>query len=310
MPLEKNNCWTQEVFDYYFTIQKQGEKFCLLDKMVNSVDFSTDNIETMQAYIYEHYKFHLLIDPETLKLHQDTKNNEIELEQAVMYFRQLENPLRSLAIKKHWFHVHPLFFNPFVELGISIPLSFLLSVLSYKVVKSLLYFLVTTGVQESNSSNLVYLGVQVLSVLLAIVIFALSAIKGCDLLVDLIVKQDEHTLNPDYAIFLKILKKYPNALGKNKDFFLTYDGDNNLTFELYNRIKIFALDSFLEAARQDNTKALKLILRPIQADILKEAVKFYREYQDIERSAAKMEKQRLEKQIQADLHAYENRLFK
>jgi hypothetical protein len=238
------------------------------------------------------------------------KNNEIELEQAVMYFRQLENPLRSLAIKKHRLHVHPLFFNPYAKLGISVSLSILLSVLFYKGVKSLLYFLVTIGGQGLSSTNLVYLAVHVLSASLAILVFPPSVQNGFNLLNNLVEKQEGDTLNPDYAIFLKILKKYPDVLGENKDFFLTYNGDNNLTFELYNRIKIFALESFLEADRQDNTKALKCILRPIQEDILKEAVKIYREYQDIERSAAKREKQRLEKQIQADLHAYENRIFK
>lgn len=123
-------------------------------------------------------------------------------------------------------------------------------------------------------------------------------------------------LRQDYALFCHLLwKLHTQTQDLNLDYFVPYNNtsknwDKNITFELYQRVKIFALNSFLEAERQGDESSQLHILHPMIKDIIDEAVVTYKNFKEDEAQAKEKLQKELANQINIDLQAYENRLFK
>lgn len=85
--------------------------------------------------------------------------------------------------------------------------------------------------------------------------------------------------------------------------------DFNITYDLFNRVKTFALDSFLIAEKREDEEALEKILTPMVQDILNEAVEKYQKFKKIEQDFDDNQKKQLKKQIAVDIETYEKRMF-
>jgi len=127
----------------------------------------------------------------------------------------------------------------------------------------------------------------------------------------------------DFELFIKVLKKYKFNNIKNFDLFIQkneywvaneyigsdFQYDFNIIYDLFNRVKTFALESFLIAEQREDEEALENILSPMVQDILNEAVEKYRKFKKIEQNFDENQKKQLEKQIAVDLETYEKRMF-
>lgn len=134
---------------------------------------------------------------------------------------------------------------------------------------------------------------------------------------------DKNRKTKDFELFIKVLEKYRFNNIKFFDLFihqkgyweggtyvgLTFQYDFNITYDLFNRVKIFALESFLVAEQRKDEEALENILSPMVQDILNEAVEKYRKFKKIEQDFNENQKKQLEKQIAVDLETYEKRKF-
>ncbi|EKF50628.1 hypothetical protein [Lactococcus garvieae] len=81
-------------------------------------------------------------------------------------------------------------------------------------------------------------------------------------------------------------------------------------YELFYCVKTFALDSFLEADRLGDRLIGFEILRPIIEDISSQALNRYRKFQLLEEQTKQREDKELKAQVEADIHAYKNRILK
>lgn len=79
---------------------------------------------------------------------------------------------------------------------------------------------------------------------------------------------------------------------------------------MFNRVKTFALDSFLIAEQREDEEALEKILTPMVQDILNEAVEKYQKFKKIEQDFDDSQKKQLKNQIAVDIETYEKRMFK
>lgn len=81
-------------------------------------------------------------------------------------------------------------------------------------------------------------------------------------------------------------------------------------YELFYCVKTFALGSFLEADRLGDRLIGFEILRPIIEDISSQALNRYRKFQLLEEQTKQREDKDLKAQVEADIHAYKNRILK
>lgn len=83
-----------------------------------------------------------------------------------------------------------------------------------------------------------------------------------------------------------------------------------MTYDLFNRVKTFALESFLGADQREDEKALEKIISPMVQDILNESVEKHQEFKKIEREFEDIQDKQLSSKIEIDLEVYDNRMFK
>ncbi|MDG4977457.1 hypothetical protein [Lactococcus lactis] len=135
---------------------------------------------------------------------------------------------------------------------------------------------------------------------------------------------EKHRKTKDFEIFIEALEKYKFNSIKNFELFIhkneiqrfgtsfgwKFQYDFNITYDLFNRVKTFALDSFLIAEQREDEEALEKILTPMVQDILNEAVEKYQNIKKIEQDFDDNQKKQLKKQIAVDIETYEKRMFK
>jgi hypothetical protein len=111
----------------------------------------------------------------------------------------------------------------------------------------------------------------------------------------------------EYRDFLRIFENHPNLpiLGLN---YFRYNSP--LSYKLFNLVTTFAFNSFTLADTQDNEEALIEILQPMVTDIIQEAIDNYKVFLNIEMDVADNEARQLQSQVELDMHAYNNRMFK
>lgn len=135
---------------------------------------------------------------------------------------------------------------------------------------------------------------------------------------------EKHRKTRNFELFIEVLEKYRFNNIKNFDLFIQKKGywvageyigsdfhyDFIITYDLFNRVKTFALDSFLIAEQREDEEALEKILTPMVQDILNEAVEKYQNFKKIEQDFDDNQKKQLKKQIAVDIETYEKRMFK
>lgn len=132
---------------------------------------------------------------------------------------------------------------------------------------------------------------------------------------------DKHRKTKDFELFISILEKYrfnniPDIalfifIDESSRFYPSrYRYEFNVTYDLFNRVKTFALESFLAADQREDEKALEKIISPMVHDILNESVEKYQEFKKIELEFEETQKKQLKKQIDTDLEVYDKRMFK
>jgi len=134
---------------------------------------------------------------------------------------------------------------------------------------------------------------------------------------------DKHRKTKDFEMFIEALEKYKFNNIKNFVLFIQkkeirrfgtsfgwkFQYDFNITYDLFNRVKTFALESFLIAEQREDEEALEKILSPMVQDILNEAVEKYQKFKKIEQDFDDSQKKQLKKQIAVDIETYEKRMF-
>lgn len=132
---------------------------------------------------------------------------------------------------------------------------------------------------------------------------------------------DKHRKTKDFKLFISILEKYsfnniPDIalfilIDESSRFYPSrYRYEFNVTYDLFNRVKTFALESFLAADQRGDERALEKIISPMIQDILNESVEKYQEFKKIELEFEETQKKQLKKQIDTDLEVYDKRMFK
>jgi hypothetical protein len=135
---------------------------------------------------------------------------------------------------------------------------------------------------------------------------------------------EKHRKTQDFEMFIEALEKYKFNNIKNFVLFIQkkeirrfgtsfgwkFQYDFNITYDLFNRVKTFALESFLIAEQREDEEALEKILTPMVQDILNEAVEKYQKFKKIEQDFDDSQKKQLKKQIAVDIETYEKRMFK
>ncbi|ARE13501.1 hypothetical protein LLUC08_1169 [Lactococcus lactis subsp. lactis] len=135
---------------------------------------------------------------------------------------------------------------------------------------------------------------------------------------------EKHRKTKDFEMFIEALEKYKFNNIKNFVLFIQkkeirrfgtsfgwkFQYDFNITYDLFNRVKTFALESFLIAEQREDEEALEKILTPMVQDILNEAVEKYQKFKKIEQDFDDSQKKQLKKQIAVDIETYEKRMFK
>ncbi|MDG4984935.1 hypothetical protein OGZ51_12345 [Lactococcus lactis] len=97
---------------------------------------------------------------------------------------------------------------------------------------------------------------------------------------------DKHRKTKDFELFISILEKYSFSNIPDIELFCFIDESShfyrsmvryefNVTYDLFNRVKTFALESFLAADQREDEKALEKIVSPMIQDILNESVEQY-----------------------------------
>lgn len=132
---------------------------------------------------------------------------------------------------------------------------------------------------------------------------------------------DKHRKTKDFELFISTLEKYsfnniPEItlfifIDESSHFYQSrYRYEFNVTYDLFNRVKTFALESFLAADQREDEEALEKILIPMVQDILNEAVENYQKFKKIEQDFDVIQKKQLKKQIAVDIETYEKRMLK
>lgn len=83
-----------------------------------------------------------------------------------------------------------------------------------------------------------------------------------------------------------------------------------MTYDLFNRVKTFALECYPGADQREDEKALEKIISPMVKDILNESVEKHQEFKKIEREFDDIQDKQLSSKIEIDLEVYDNRMFK
>lgn len=132
---------------------------------------------------------------------------------------------------------------------------------------------------------------------------------------------DKHRKTKDFELFISILEKYSFSNIPDIELFCFIDESSrfypsryryefNVTYDLFNRVKTFALESFLGADQREDEKALEKIISPMVQDILNESVEKHQEFKKIEREFEDIQDKQLSSKIEIDLEVYNNRMFK
>lgn len=132
---------------------------------------------------------------------------------------------------------------------------------------------------------------------------------------------EKHRKTKDFELFISILEKYsfnniPDIalfifIDESSHFYPSrYRYEFNVTYDLFNRVKTFALESFLAADQREDEKALEKIISPMVQDILNESVEKHQEFKKIEREFEDIQDKQLSSKIEIDLEVYDNRMFK
>lgn len=134
---------------------------------------------------------------------------------------------------------------------------------------------------------------------------------------------EKHRKTKDFEMFVSILDKYNlNKISGislfifREEYKFLHDYQSivryefNVTYDLFNRVKTFALESFLGADQREDEKALEKIISPMVQDILNESVEKHQEFKKIEREFEDIQDKQLSRKIEIDLEVYDNRMFK
>lgn len=118
------------------------------------------------------------------------------------------------------------------------------------------------------------------------------------------IKKKNDIYTKDFLIFKEIMhhvdKTHCHLFWK--DFFNLYgEIDKNLSYKLFNLINIYAMDSFLEAARQNDSKAILRLIEPFMEKIVEDIVKDFEKHDTIEHEFRNLEKRKLKSQIDLDI---------
>ena len=148
-------------------------------------------------------------------------------------------------------------------------------------------------------------GILLLIIILRVISFTISRINSW-----LSYSSASPRFTSDFQQFVDILSKYKFESIKGFEYFSMYGYRTNITYDLFNRVKTFALDSFLAADVLEDEKALVKIISPMVSDILDESEFTYQKYLKNEKDFEKLKQQELETQINTDLDIYKNRMFK
>lgn len=121
------------------------------------------------------------------------------------------------------------------------------------------------------------------------------------------IKKTNDIYTSDFLIFKEIMhnvdKKHHHLFWK--DFFNTYgEIDNNLIYKLFNLVNIYAMDSFLEAARQKDSDAILRLIEPFMEKIVEDIVKDFEKHNTIEHEFRNLEKSKLKSQIDLDIAVF------
>ncbi|MDT2904828.1 hypothetical protein [Lactococcus lactis] len=131
---------------------------------------------------------------------------------------------------------------------------------------------------------------------------------------------EKHRKTKDFELFISILEKYSFSnipdialfifLDESSRFYPSrYKYEFNVTYDLFNRVKTFALESFLAADQNNDEEALQKILLPMTQDILKEAQDKYEQHLKLENDFEDIQKKQLDENIKTDINIYKKRMF-
>ncbi|MBG1279289.1 hypothetical protein [Lactococcus lactis] len=114
----------------------------------------------------------------------------------------------------------------------------------------------------------------------------------------------------DFDLFVSILEKYNFDNIENFELFKNHYFQSNIVYDLFNRVKTFALESFMTADSQVDEEALHKIISPMVQDILIECQEQYQKHLKIEQEFEQTQKKQLKELIDLDLQVYQKRMFK
>lgn len=141
--------------------------------------------------------------------------------------------------------------------------------------------------------------------ILAIIVFGISRfyVKDATLKAKIdTIKNKDDIYNKDFEIFINVLNSMDTRF--NNYYYGFFDKKYNLSARLFNLVNIYAMDSFLEAGRQNDSEALKRITVPFMAKILEDILDDFNKKQEFDKNVKNREQERLNAQIELDIAVF------